>query len=424
MTDERSRWTRSPLQEIYGVELLLPSFGISVTRSDPSSVTIPAGSSKVDLWALDSGDAFSVSYLDAKRGATTASQDYMRLDPGYLRRVLLRILDGEEYQEIVRHNDAKLGPVLESELPEGQRPTLKDLRFAENPDRRAQVRITDLRLAKDLKPVALRRELKMVLDDLQLPVTTDNVTRWKYETLKKHKTLLKKPHEWSASEHKEESIRVMAVSFTAAVLLLFFDLDMRRLAQAKHVDLAKLVETLLKMIQILIEDFDRHTDKLLKLLERSEGGRPPHPAVKHYTALVLYRMGRPLWQIADRIGITRPPHAYEEVRDYNKNWSNQLRVVIERGVEIEKEKFPRAAAVFARTNDESVRAKALETYHNYLDRADWSEAAQYIASVDTGDDLLGSMPVDESQEIYGAYVLLGSCLEKGIDPIPLRADRS
>jgi hypothetical protein len=406
------------------VELLLPSFGISVTRSDPSSVTIPAGSSKVDLWALDSGDAFSVSYLDAKRGATTASQDYMRLDPGYLRRVLLRILDGEEYQEIVRHNDAKLGPVLESELPEGQRPTLKDLRFAENPDRRAQVRITDLRLAKDLKPVALRRELKMVLDDLQLPVTTDNVTRWKYETLKKHKTLLKKPHEWSASEHKEESIRVMAVSFTAAVLLLFFDLDMRRLAQAKHVDLAKLVETLLKMIQILIEDFDRHTDKLLKLLERSEGGRPPHPAVKHYTALVLYRMGRPLWQIADRIGITRPPHAYEEVRDYNKNWSNQLRVVIERGVEIEKEKFPRAAAVFARTNDESVRAKALETYHNYLDRADWSEAAQYIASVDTGDDLLGSMPVDESQEIYGAYVLLGSCLEKGIDPIPLRADRS
>jgi len=68
VTDERSRWTRSPLQEIYGVELLLPSFGISVTRSDPSSVTIPAGSSKVDLWALDSGDAFSVSYLDAKRG--------------------------------------------------------------------------------------------------------------------------------------------------------------------------------------------------------------------------------------------------------------------------------------------------------------------------------------------------------------------
>lgn len=418
MTDELSRWTRSPLQEIYGVELLLRSFGISVTRSDPSSVAIPAGLSKADLWALDSGDAFSVSYLDAKRGATTASQDYMRLDPGYLRRVLLRILDGEEYQEIVRHNDAKLGPVFESELPEGQRPTLKDLRFAENPDPRAQVRITDLRLANDLTPVALRRELKTVLGNLQLPVTTDSVTRWKYETLKTHKTLLKKPHEWSASEDKVESIRVIAVSFTAAALLLFFDLDMGRLAQAKHADLAKLVETLLKMIQVLIEDFDRHTGKLLKLLERSEGGRPPHPAAKHYTALVLYRMGRPRRQIADRIGITSPPSAYDEARDYNKNWNNQLSAVIERGFEIEKEKFPRAAAVFARTNDERVRAKALETYHSYLDRAGWSEAAQYLASVDIGDDLLGSMPVDESQEIYGAYVQLGSCLEKGIDPIP------
>jgi hypothetical protein len=199
---------------------------------------------------------------------------------------------------------------------------------------------------------------------------------------------------------------------------------LRRLAQAKHANLTKLVETLLKMIQVLIEDFDRHTDKLLQLLERNPGGRPPHPVVKYYTALVLYRMGRPQWQIADRIGITRPPHPYEEARDYNKNWNNQVRGVIERGVEIEKEKFPRAAAVFTHTNDERVRAKALETYHNYLDRAGWSEAAQYLASVDIGDDLLSSMPVDESQEIYGAYVQLGSCLEKGIDPIPLKADRS
>jgi hypothetical protein len=418
VTDERSRWTRSPLQEIYGAKLRLPSFGISVTRSDPSSVAIPAGLSKVDLWALDSGDAFSVSYLDAKRGATTASQDYMRLDPGYLRRVLLRILEGEEYQEIVRHNDAKLGPVFESELPEGQRPTLKDLRFTENPDRRAQVRITDLRMAKDLKRMALRRELKMVLSDLRLPVTTDTVTQWKYETLKTHKTLLKKPSEWSASEEEEEGVRVMVVSFAAAALLLFLDLDMRRLAQAEHDDLAKLVENLLSLIQSLIEDFDKYTDKLLKLMERSEGGRPPHPEAKFNTALVLYRMGRPLREIAYRVGITPPTPWDKGVQSYNKNWKNQLYAAIARGISIEEERFPRATAVFARRNDEGVRAKALETYHNYLYRAAWLEASQYLVSVDIGDDLLDGMPMDESQEEYGAYVQLGSCLENGIDPVP------
>ena len=417
MTDELGRWTRTPLEEIYGVELHLPSFGIGVTPSNLSSGTIPAGGGILDLGRLDSGDAFSASYLLAA-GSTAPDQAYMRLDLGYLRRVLLRILDGEEYQEVVQHHTAQKRLELKSELPKGKWPTLKDVRWVEDPDPRAQVRITDLRLAKDLNPVALRRELKMVLDDLQLPVTTDNVTRWKYETLMKHKTLLKKPHDWSASEAKEERIRVMAVSFAAAALLLSFDLDMRRLAQAKHADLAKLVETLLKMIQVLIEDFDRHAGELLKLLERSEGGHPPHPAVKHYTALVLYRMGRELKQIADRIGITPPPSAFEEARNYNKNWKNQVHSFIERGVEIEKEIFPRAAAVFAHTNDEHVRAKALETYHDYLDQAGWSEAAQYLASVDIGDDLLGGMSVDESQEIYGAYVQLGSCLENGIDPIP------
>jgi hypothetical protein len=280
------------------------------------------------------------------------------------------------------------------------------------------VRITDLRLAKDLKPVALRRELKMVLDDLQLPVTTYNVTRWKYETLKKHKTLLKEPHEWSASEAKEEQVRVMAVSFAAAALLLLFDLGMRRLGQATHNELSRLIVTLREMIEELIEDLNGHVEKLRKLLEANKGGQPRRPELKYYTALLLYRMGRPLKQIADRVNITPPPEEHEEPRKYNKNWKNQLRKTIERGVEIEKARFPRAAAVFARTNDERVRAKALETYHDYLDRAAWLEAAQYLASVEIGDDLLGGMPVDESQEIYGAYVQLGSCLENGIDPIP------
>src|ERR671920_1088828 len=83
VTDDLSRWTRTPLQEIYGVELHLPSFGIGVTPSNPSSAAIPAGGGILDLGRLDSGDAFSASYLWAA-GSTAADQDYLRLDLGYL----------------------------------------------------------------------------------------------------------------------------------------------------------------------------------------------------------------------------------------------------------------------------------------------------------------------------------------------------
>jgi hypothetical protein len=387
-------------------------------------VAIPAGSGNPDLPKLDSGDAFSASYAYTGAGSTSADQAYMRLDPGFLRRVLLQVLDREEYPDVVRHHNARQRLELKSELPKGKWPTLKDVRWVEDPDPRAQVRITDLRLANDLTPVALRRELRTLIGDLQLPVTTDSVTRWKYETLKKHKILLKKPHEWSTSEDREERVRIMVVSFSAAALLLLFDLDMRRLGHATHNELSKLIEALRKMIEELMKDFNRHVEKLRKLLEASKGGQPRRPELKYYTALLLYRMGRPLKQIARRVGITPPPDEHEEPRKYNKNWKNQLCKTIERGVEIEKAKFPRAAAVLARRNDESVRAKALKTYRDYLDQQSWAEAAQYLVSAGIGDDLLEGMPVDESQEIYRAYVQLGSCLENKRDPIPLRSDRS
>lgn len=417
MTDEPNRWTRSPLDEIYGTRLYLPSFGIGITRSAPSSVTIPARWSNPDLLNLDSGDAFSVSYLYADTGAVNADQDYMRLDSGYLRRVLLQILDREEYQEIVRHHDALKHLEPEPGLPEGQWPTLMDLRLVEDPDPRAQVRLSDLRLAKDLPPRALKRELKAVTGDLRLPITTDSVTRWKYDTLKKYKTPLKKPHEWSAREDEEERIRVIAVSFAAAAILLFLDLDMSRLEQAGRAELTKLILALHNIIRKLVEDLDRHTGHLRKLLQRSEGGRPPDPEVKYYTALVLHRMGHPDEQIALRIGIT-PPDPYGDSQDYNKNWKNKVRDAIERGREIEQTRFPRAAAVFARGCDERVRVKAIKTYREYLHRSGWSEAAQYLISVGTGDDLLDGISLDEEREVYRAYVQLGSCLENGIPLVP------
>ena len=49
----------------------------------------------------------------------------------------------------------------------------------EDEDPKAQVRITDLRLAKDLEPQKLKSELKAEVSGLIPPVTVDKVLRWK-----------------------------------------------------------------------------------------------------------------------------------------------------------------------------------------------------------------------------------------------------
>jgi hypothetical protein len=52
----------------------------------------------------------------------------MGLDPGYVRRVLLRVLDGEEYQGILDHYNARTRLEVKPGVPEGKRPTLLNLR--------------------------------------------------------------------------------------------------------------------------------------------------------------------------------------------------------------------------------------------------------------------------------------------------------
>ncbi len=409
MPGKQSKWNRSPDDPVYGGKLLLPSFGIYVTRSDPYVIALPKGSGTDDMVRLDSGDAFSVSYLYAQSHVSTADQDFLRLDPGYLKRILLRVLDGEEYQEIVDHHHALIRWDVRTGFPEGQKPTIMDYEFVRDPNPTAQVRVTDLRLAKDLTTLVLKRELKPLLRRLELPVTTAGVTRWKYETLKEHKAPLKELHELTEEERSEETKRVMAVSFAAAALLLLHDLDMRRLEEAGHDDLAKHVGFLAGLTKSAIEDLDKFADQLLGLLaNQGGGGRPPDPGVKHYTALALYRMGRPLKEVAVRIGTQTP---------LPKNWRNKTCEAIRHGVKVEKEKFPRAAAVLARKDDEKIKAKAIEIYHEYLDAAPWEEAAHYL-EVDKGDDLLGGVPANEKAEVYRAYVQLGSCLENGIEPLP------
>ena len=160
MTRDKGKWTHTPADPYYSGKLLLPSFGIEVdgievTRSAPRSEVRLTGELLVDV-ECDSGDAFSISYLDRKSDATTVDRRFMGLDEAYIRRVLLLVLDGEEYDDIHLYHGAHTSRVVLPNLPSGGLDLRHPIR-EEDPDPKAQVRITDLRLAKDLRRLELER---------------------------------------------------------------------------------------------------------------------------------------------------------------------------------------------------------------------------------------------------------------------------
>jgi hypothetical protein len=259
MTDEQQdkpkRRILNPIDRAYAEKRLLPSFGISVSRSDPLTEAIPAEWGTEDF-SVDSGDAFSVSHLQESSDASTTNQDFAHLDLGYLRRILLYVLYEEEYERIKEHHSLRNWRDLQD---------FSDQETARDSGSRAQVRPTDLRLAKDIRPADLKRELNS--SGLPLPLTAESVIRWKWETLRRPKELkepadLVRNDEW----YKEEQVRIKVVSFTAAALLLLVDLDMRRLEESAHDTLVKHVEKVLGIVQDLTAKLESSTIELLGFL--------------------------------------------------------------------------------------------------------------------------------------------------------------
>jgi hypothetical protein len=383
----------------------LPSFDIRLPRSDARAMALPRKWGVAEIAAPRSGDAFSVSYYYTTNDFV-ADQDFMPLDEGHLRRLLLEIFSREEYTDILDHynySENRWFEVAErgsSEPGEGE-PT-------------PQVRITDLRLAKDLKPAVFKRELKSALVNLETPVTQNGVLRWKWDTLSHYKTPPKDPPGLDEAEAAEESARVMAVSFAAAALLLLVDLDTRKLREEGVDEMAQRVEDLYNVIRKLSESLDVCTKELSKHLAGNPANRPRDPEAKHYTALVLYRMGHPLYKVGWRVGINSSVPKFG-IKG-SQNWKGNVRKFIRLGVEVEEQRFPRAAEVFRRRHDEGVQKRAIEAYRGYV--TSWGEHLTFmeLQDLDEGDELLGGVPANEEEQVNNAYLQLGSCLINGIDP--------
>jgi len=248
--------------------LLLPSFGIRLTRSDARAIALPRKWAAAEIAARLSGDAFSASYYYTTNDYV-ADQDFMPLDEGHLRRLLLEIFSREEYRDILDHYNYSEDRQFEvdqgrlSEPGEGE----------PNP----QVRITDLRLAKDLKPAVFKRELKSALVNFKTPVTKNGVLRWKWDTLSDYKTPPEDPRGLDETEEAKESSRVMMVSFAAAALLLLVDLDARKLRDEGVDELAQRIKDLYDVIRKLSKSLDACTNELSTHLAGNPANRPPIP---------------------------------------------------------------------------------------------------------------------------------------------------
>jgi hypothetical protein len=372
--------------------LLLPSFGIRVMRWEP----LPhIGHAK---GPSEEGDAYSATYLHREIGPSSVDQGFEPIDPTYLRGLLLAILGREEYAERV------LNPL------EG----LQDFD-------RLPVRITDLRLAMNLRPGTLTQGLHPILELLPRPITTDGVVLWK-------RRMLGEPFEAEAVQNhfENDNIRVAAVSFAAAALFLFLDFDMPGLERATSYRLTEQIEGLAEIIGKLRTNLKRSAGKLEHLLANRSAGNQPHKEYRYYLALKAYRLGEDEKTIAQWYGIN--PRDKDTLRG-TSSWKKKLREeVIARGVEVEKERFPRAAAIFANKDDPHVERKAREAYRAYSqyprprDYDQAHPATRHLMDqglyIVVGKAIRVNYQSERGLEVIEAYMQLGSCLVKGISPFP------
>jgi len=125
-------------------------------------------------------------------------------------------------------------------------------------------------------------------------------------------------------------------------------------------------------------------------------------------------MGHPLYRVGWRVGINSPWPKFG-IKG-SKNWKGNVRKFIRLGVEVEEQRFPRAAEIFRRRHDEGVQKRAIEAYRGYV--TSWGQHLTFmeLQDLDEGDELLGGVPANEEEQVNNAYLQLGSCLVNEIDP--------
>jgi hypothetical protein len=416
--------------------LPLPSFGVTILRHEPiPHAQIPHGIE---------GDAFSATHVTKPEiGQPPVNQSFEPVGEGFLRGVLLTILSREEYSERIAnyHWDSDL---------------FEDVDVPRN----CEVRITDLRLASVLDLEDCKRFLLTSLDSLKSPVTIEHVVEWKrliignrvedaphmfWEKFGDEVRRLSRSaaagarHQeaWDAlmvqmQEYREAhatepltanlteeeivswKLEIATASFAAAALLLFVDLDMPSMSDEKPYRLAEQIRELARIIKKLMSDLDDRRKELDALIANRPSGRQPRLESHYYRALCYWRFGHSPEDIAQWLGIT--PYSSKTGRG-TRNWKTRLKQILAKGQAVECERFPRATAIFANYQDNThIRSKAHRAYRTFLVQR--GRFPNYPPLSEVGRKIRVNHQKQRGLEIIRAYILLGSCLVRGVPTAP------
>lgn len=382
--------------------LPMPSFDIRVLRNYPRPSVLPAGWSGAWKQAQDIGDAFSFTFERRTEGPANVDQDFARLDLGYVRGLLLAILGREEYAERVAtelHHEAVRERLR---APSSSLVRLTDLRLATAPE---------LRNLAELEKASLRS-----LESLARPITRNMVLKWKQELLRKDTV--------SANSSADEETEIARVSFVAAAILLFLDLDVPGVEDASSPVIARRTCDLAENIHKLSRHLDRRAADMEKLLAYRSEGRPSAHGQRLREALVAYRMGKEASDVARDLGINpySPSPSEPGGADFGgtKHWKKSLAEKLARAGEVEQEKCPLAAAVFANRDKPRVAFKSRVAFRVY------EEWCRLGPEEPPWGNVGGRIGVNASTyfglEVTRAYVQLGSCLRRGLVPDPTHPD--
>ncbi len=367
-----------------------------------------------------------------------------------LRGVILAILGREESGE-------RVGPSMTMYLA-------GDVEGVQGPEQ-TPIRLTDLRLAEELtQHDQLKNSLKPVLDLLHRPLSTEHVVLWKLRVLGSElgwgvgqdwtsanhlaripaeevpedvSEQIREVRDWVRRGERFEPFRpgrgametrsdllvqqfgdevagAATVSFAAAALWLFLDLDMPDVERASSYRLAEQIESLASLIRKVVRRLGRSTADLGKLIaNRSSGNRLKLPGNNHL-ALQQYRMGRRnLEEIAEWLGIT--PYSSRTGKG-TRNWKARVKQRLREGKEFEDRNYPRAAAIFANSDHPAVRRKARRAYRGCrYEVGRRGTCPFYLLGRWAG---VSAAETKRGKEISFAYVQHGSCILQRIPLIP------
>ena len=134
-----------------------------------------------------------------------------------------------------------------------------------------------------------------------------------------------------------------------------------------------------------------------------------------YYALHHYRMGNSLRDIAEWLGMT--PYSSKTGKG-TREWKARVKQRLSKGRDFEERYYPRAAAIFTYRDNPHVRRKARRAYRAYLVEAGRSGNSVALMGVSRRIRIGNYAQNERSAEITDAYIQLGSCIMRGIPPIP------